>query len=315
MRRRYPSSLLALAAVSLSAGVAPAAPPESLALESSGSCPSAAEVARELQPLLPQTRILIQSEGARSASASRAAIHDDGETLRVELGGDRRVFRDPNRACGERARSSAVFIGLVLDPPLLPEAQPAAPPPRDVSPAPVPPPSPPPGPHLTVELGPLFEAAPISDATAVPIAGGFGGRLAWGSGLALSLGAAFLLPTRLELPEADARLVWLPFDVSLRLSRAAGPVRLAAELGPELALLFASGDRVSNPRTSTRLEVGARAAGSLTWGMSPHLGAFVTLFGVWRPKPYEFRVNPDLASGTTPPLWIGTSLGLALRTP
>src|SRR5688572_883207 len=171
VRRRYPSSLLTLAAVSLSAQAAWAVPPESLALESTGSCPSAAEVARELQPLLPQTRIAIQSEGTRAASASRATIHDDGDTLRVELGADRRVFRDPARACGERARSSAVFIGLVLDPPLLPEAQPPAPPPRDTTPAPQPPA--PPGPHLTAELGPLFEAAPISDTAALPIAGGF----------------------------------------------------------------------------------------------------------------------------------------------
>ena len=297
--------------MSLGARTLRAAPPERLALDSAGSCPSADDVARELRPLLPHTHIVI--EGGAGGSDSRATIRDEGDTLRVEVGAERRVFRDPDRACSERARSSAVFIGLILDPPLLPEAEPAASPPRDVAPAAAPPPAT--GPHLAVELGPLIEAAPISDAAALPLAGGFGGRLAWGRTFALSLGAAFLLPTRLELPQADARLVWLPFDVSLRASREAGPVRLAAELGPELALLFASGDRVENPRTSTRLEVGGRGAGSLTWGMSPHLGAFVTLFAVWRPKPYEFRVNPDLASGTTPPLWIGTSLGLALRTP
>jgi hypothetical protein len=270
-------------------------------------------VARELQPLLPHTHIVLEPGTEKRTSAARATIVDDGDAMRVELGDERRVFRDVDRACSERARSSAVFIGLVLDPPLLPEAERPAPPPRDVSPAPTSP-APPAGPHLTVELGPRLEMAPISDAAALPLAGGFGGRLAWGQSLALSLGAAFLLPTRLELPEADARLVWLPFDLSLRASQPAGPVQVAAELGPELALLFASGDRVQNPRTSTRLEVGVRAAGSLTWNMSRHLGAFVTLFGVWRPKPYEFRVNPDLASGTTPPLWLGSSLGLSLRT-
>jgi hypothetical protein len=167
---------------------------------------------------------------------------------------------------------------------------------------------------LTLELGPLLQTAPISDAKQLPLAGGFGGRLAWGRGLGVAVGAAFLLPTRLSLPEADARLVWLPFDLSLRATHQAGPVALAGDLGPELALLFASGDRVINPRTSTRLEVGARGAVSLTWGMSSHLGAFVTLFGIWRPKPYEFRVNPGLDSGTTPPLWLGGSLGLSFRT-
>jgi hypothetical protein len=148
----------------------------------------------------------------------------------------------------------------------------------------------------------------------VPVAGGFGARLAWGETWGVAFGAAFLLPTRLALPAADARLVWLPFDVSLRAAHETGPVLLAAELGPELALLFASGDRVKNPRTSTRVEIGARAALSLTWGMSQHLGAFATLFGVVRPSPYDFKVNPDIQSGRTPPLWLGASLGLSFRT-
>jgi hypothetical protein len=137
--------------------------------------------------------------------------------------------------------------------------------------------------------------------------------LAWGRALGVSVGAAFLLPTRLALPAADARLVWLPFDVAVRATREAGPVALSAELGPELALLFASGERVNNPRTSLRLEAGARGALSFTWGMSSQLGAFLTLFGVWRPKPYSFRVNPGLASGTTPSVWVGAALGLSFR--
>jgi hypothetical protein len=166
---------------------------------------------------------------------------------------------------------------------------------------------------LTLELGPLLQAAPASDAAHLPVAGGFGGRLAWGRTLGVSAGAAFLLPTRLALPAADARLVWLPFDVALRATREAGPVALSAELGPEAALLFASGERVNNPRTSLRLEAGARGALSFTWGMSSQLGAFFTLFGVWRPKPYSFRVNPEMESGSTPSLWLGAALGLSFR--
>jgi hypothetical protein len=166
---------------------------------------------------------------------------------------------------------------------------------------------------LTAELGPLLQAAPLSDAQQIPLAGGFGGRLVWGRELGLSLGVAFSLPARLALPAADARLVSLPFDVSLRTTYETGVIALSGELGPEAALLFVSGDRVKNPRTSTRLELGARGALSLTWSMSQHLGAFATLFGVWRPRPYEFRVNPNLDSGRTPPLWVGVSLGLSFR--
>ena len=306
-------SLLALAACSLFGQVALAAPPERLELSSNSSCPSAADVVRELTPLLQHTEVIVASGAASTEHAEHAVIRDEGVRMRVKVGADERTFSDPERACSERARASAVFIGLVLDPPLMPEAPPpvtpAAAPASPVAPLPVAE-----GPHLTLELGPLLEVAPISDAVELPVAGGFGSRLAWGRKLSLTIGAAFLLPTRLELPAADARLVWLPFDVSLRASQALGALTVSGDLGPELALLFASGDRVANPRTSTRLEVGARAALSFTWGMSQHLGAFFTLLSVWRPRPYEFRVNPDLASGTTPPLWLGASLGLSLRT-
>ena len=311
--RRHSTALSILAAFGTAAGPAAAAAPERLQVSSNSGCPSAADVVAELAPLLPRTRVSATDGPAAASEGVSASIEDEGERVRIRVEGEERVFRDAGRSCGERARTAAVFLGLVLDPPILPETKPAP-----VRQAPLRP-APRPGGdvvplRLTLELGPLLQAAPISDAKQVPLAGGFGGRLAWGRGLGLAVGAAFLLPTRLTLPEADARLVWLPFDVSLRATHQAGPVALAGDLGPELALLFASGDRVRNPRTSTRLEVGARGAVSLTWGMSSHLGAFVTLFGIWRPKPYEFRVNPSLESGSTPPLWLGGSLGLSFRT-
>ncbi len=308
--RRHLTALLALAACGVHAP-ALAAPPEHLLLSGNSSCPSAAEVLAELGPLLPQTQITV-GDGDAGTPAVTASIDDEGDRVRIRVVSEERVFRDTSRSCGERARTAAVFIGLVVDPPVLPEAK--LPVPVNVA-RPVPRPAvaneavP-----LTLQLGPVLQAAPISDAAQLPLAGGFGGRLAWGHRLGVAIGAAFFLPTRLALPAADARLVWLPFDVALRATRDVGPVAITCELGPELALLFASGEAVHNPRTSTRLEVGARGAVSLTWGMSSHLGAFVTLFGVWRPKPYAFRVNPNLESGTTPPVWLGGSLGLSFRT-
>lgn len=302
----------AASAFALRPSTAGAAPPPALHLSSNSSCPSADEVVKELAPLMAHTRVSA-GEGAAPPDSASASIDDQGDRVRIRVATEERVFKDAGRSCGERARTAAVFIGLVLDPPIFPEAQPRLAPP---TPSPTPPGAAAPPPRatvLTLELGPLLEAAPISDAAQLPLAGGFGARLAWGRGLAVAVGAAFLLPTRLALPAADARAVWLPFDVSLRGTHEGGPITLAAELGPELALLFVSGDRVKNPRTSTRVEPGARAALSLTWGMSSQVGAFVTLFGVWRPVPYRFRVNPDLPSGTTPPLWLGASLGLSFR--
>lgn len=316
--RRLPIALLALGCGTLGARSALAAPPERLLLQASSACPGASDIAAELGPLLPHTRIEADADATATPATAVASIDDEGDAMRVRVAGQERRFRDPDHACRERARTAAVFIGLVLDPPVLPEVQPEPPRPTPPPAAP-PPPEPAPQPEptrstpLTAELGPLLQAAPISDAKQVPLVGGFGGRLIWGRELGLSLGVAFLLPARLALPAADARLVSLPFDVSLRSTYEAGVIALSGELGPEAALLFVSGDRVRNPRTSTRLELGARGALSLTWSMSQHLGAFATLFGVWRPRPYEFRVNPNLESGRTPPLWVGVSLGLSFR--
>lgn len=221
----------------------------------------------ELAPLLRHTRIVVIDSSAPAAEGVSARIDDEGDRVRIRVVNEERVFRDASRSCGERARTAAVFLGLVLDPPVLPETKPAPPAPPVARPAPAPAPAPPEAAvPLTLHLGPMLQAAPISDAAQLPLAGGFGGRLAWGRRLGLAIGAAFFLPTRLALPAADARLVWLPFDVSLRATHETGPVAFTGELGPELALLFASGEAVKNPRTSTRLEVGARGAVSLTWG-------------------------------------------------
>lgn len=300
-----------------------AAPPERLQLVSDSSCPSATDVARQLAPLLQHTRVSVTgSDAAEEASGDatatvRALIHDTGDGIEVRIGEELRVFRDRERGCAERARSSAVFIGLVLDPPLLPEEPPPSPPSGAAAAVRAPAPSeakPKTSSYLTLELGPLLQAAPDAAAAQVPLAGGFGSRIVWGSSWGIALGAAFLLPTRLRLPAADARVVWIPFDLSLRLRLGGEELSWSMELGPEAALLFATGDRVQNPRTSTRLELGARGALSASWGMSTHVGAFVTLFSVWRPKPYEFKVNPGVESGTTPAWWLGSALGLSLRT-
>lgn len=272
-------------------------------------------MAQQLAPLLQHTQVSVAEDEGGSTDIARVTLTDSGDELEVRVDAEVRVFRDPERACTERARSSAVFIGLVLDPPLLPEA-PAPKPSTPVKGGDVHPPpekKPRPASHLVLELGPLLQTAPLSDSEQLPLAGGFGARLAWGKTWGGALGAAFLLPTRLHLPAADARVVWLPFDLSLRLTQGGPALSWSAELGPELALLFATGEGVDNPRTSTRVELGARGAVSLSWGMGSHVGAFVTLFSELRPKPYDFRVNPDVASGSSPAWWLGSSLGLSLR--
>jgi hypothetical protein len=293
-----------------------AAPPSDLALTTSSQCPDAAAVARELAPLLPNTKLIV--DAAPNETREQANVEDRESEFLVSVAGAERLFQDPSRSCRERARSAAVFIGLVLDPPVLEASEPRKPPEKQplsakTTPAARQPQTSSDPTHLGLELGPSLLLSPDSDASKLPLVTGFTGRLVWGQRLALSVGAAVYLPVLLHFEHADAELTWLPLDVSLRVIEEQASVSFAAELGPQLALLFASGARVKNPRSSTRLELGARAAASATWHVSPSVGAFATLSGVWIPKPSEFELNPDLATGSTPAWWLGITLGAAVR--
>ena len=127
----------------------------------------------------------------------------------------------------------------------------------------------------------------------------------------------FLRSAQGLVPTARAReLAPLVRDVLARWREAARPGHFDPRLSSrEFRIVVGSyvGELVL-PDIIANLQKASDTVRLRVWNMSSHLGAFLTVFSVWRPQPYEFRVTPDLESGTTPPLWLGASLGLSLST-
>src|SRR5882672_4276079 len=96
------------------------------------ACPAPSQVAAVLGTLLRGTKIAGTSG---LPGPDDASVSDEGSKFRVEIAGRERVFDDAERDCTERARQAAVFVALVLDPPLVADRS-AAEPPRE-KPAPV----------------------------------------------------------------------------------------------------------------------------------------------------------------------------------
>jgi hypothetical protein len=94
-----------------------AAPPPALrVVGEEGACPSPTQVAFVLKRLLRQTRVTSESA---APLPDDAAIVDRGTEFRVTIAGQERSFADPARGCAERAQNAAVFVALMLDPPMI----------------------------------------------------------------------------------------------------------------------------------------------------------------------------------------------------
>ena len=85
------------------------------------ACPTARQVATVLERMLPRTKITADTGPPGAADAT---VSDQGAHFQVTVAGQERSFDDAARQCSERARHVAVFIALVLDPPMIAEPVP-----------------------------------------------------------------------------------------------------------------------------------------------------------------------------------------------
>jgi hypothetical protein len=299
-------------AIVFSAGFAGGAPPEVLRIVGDeGGCPAPPEVAASLGRMLSQSKLVTASS---AGAAEDVVLADGGNTFRVVVAGQSRVFEDPARDCPERARNVAVFVALVLDPPVLPEARPPPPPP-DATPLP-PPPVPDraaPKRELDLDLGAVVQMAPAASTTNTPVAAGLASRLRWGRRPYLSFGVAAFLPLSLHFAHADARATWFPLDAAAGLFLRRGPWDVSAEVGPTATLLSIRGENLQNAQRQTRLELGARGAATARFWLGQKNALFLSAQTSFFPKPYALAVRPDEALGTTPGLWLGASIGASLQ--
>lgn len=309
MLRRHGLALAwALTLVLSSPRTARGSAPEKLAIQADGRCPAAERVQRQLGPLLADTTLLL---GA-SASGETAWVGDHGDQFTVKVRHVERVIADADRDCEERARIAAVFIALVVDPPLPPTGDSGTVPPQSPHPVaePSPPPSPPePGPSLASMAGATAALAPGSEGSrtwgAGPVLRLLAGRPEWD----ISLAAAFLSPAKLTLDAGGVRLTRVPFDVSGSLLFGVPTVRGAVGAGLAGDLLHLSGTELVRPQSSVRFDVGFRShlglrvlLGSGIWGVAEMSGRYF-------PRPYEFEVPPRGIVGKTPSVWLATTVG------
>jgi hypothetical protein len=281
-----------------------AEPARHLRVVAEGGCPSGPAVKQELRRLFPAIDVATASE---LASEGDAVVQEQSDGFTVTLSEFHRFFEDPAGRCAERAQMAAVFIAIALDPPRFPSV-PAEPPPPATPPASVAEPL-----ALELELGPALQLAPSAGAQNVPLALGGGGRLRWGRAVSLSLGAAVWSSTAIRYPQADARGLWLPLDLGVRVMRAADAWDAGAEASLVVAPVRLQGANLPLSADGWRAEIGLRGAAILRWWLANRVGVFACAYAVIMPRPYTLRVAGVGEVGNTPTLWLGAQVGVSFR--
>lgn len=304
-------------ALSLAPDVWAAPPPLVRMVGDETACPTPAQVVTVLRRLLPRTKV---TTDAGSAAPAEAAIIDEGSQYRVTIAGQERSFVDAGRQCAERARHAAVFVALVLDPPLIPEpseAEPAAPPtpppamPSSERPAPISA-SPPPSTSMDLTLAPVVQVAPASGERGTTVAAG---GMAWvraKRGLHLALGTG-LLRGSLQFDDVVADAWWIPLHLALGVRVDADRWEAGGEIGPNVTLLSVLGRDLAQAERQVRLEWGGRAAVLSRFWFSKNFALYLSGEALFRPSTYALLIDPQGKVGFTPALWLGGAAGLSCK--
>lgn len=291
-------------------GVAPATGPQSgasvdvgsLIVEAKGDCPSGPAVTAALLPVI----------GNVSVPASAAPrVLDLGDRFEASAAGQTGLYVDAGRDCVERARVSAVFIALALNPPTF------------QSPLPRPPGPPKPVRQRWLELGAAARMDGTSAGNSPPrTALAWGGELSaaagygsWGGVVAagfVDASAAYFGRFNVIIAVREQRF---PLSAALRFQgQLPGRSRLGAELGAALTLARFTGDDLQMMGSTMRLEAGVRAA--LTVRLPPvvgHFAPFVGAYAEYFPKPYKLDVIPVGTVGSSSRLWLGATAGVLFQ--
>ena len=293
--------------VMLAAALTPAAgekqPPVASAVEVTaiGACPDTNAVRQALVPLLTRPASLTQI-------AETPTVEDRGDSFVVTAAGEVGEYVDRARDCPERARASAVFIALALNPPALRSR--AAPPARTLpaTAARVPAPR-----RWSVELG---AAARIDGAPGSAwgfMTGGEGRLVVRRSsvGGALSVGALAPATARFGSVPVRQQRFFMNAAASGR-AALARHVAVSADLGLAAALLTLRPQDLATAEESTHLGLGGHVAVQLRFPVErARLAAFVGAQAEYFPHRYLLDVDPLGSIGTVPRFWVGASAGIA----
>jgi hypothetical protein len=248
---------------------------------------------------------------ARVTVADAPRVSDQGDRFSVTALGQSRQYADPARDCDERARAAAVFIALVLNPPIAPPPPaPAAAPPVAVV---APPPPVPAARWFDLGAAARVDGGPSSETgTAV----GFEARASVGlwRWLGIAASAGVLAPAESTLSSVTVRQQRFPLGLALVARRALSPrVVLAGAAGAALVPLTLRAESLDGGSQSTRLDAGIRFAIELRFRATPHLAPFLDLHAELFPRPYQLDVDPLGTVGSTGRFWLGAAVGLAFE--
>jgi hypothetical protein len=298
----------------LAAPVAAAAP-GAVRIEVAGACPDRAQVERELNRALPDTRIV---DGADHSDVPRVEVADMGARYHARVNGTGREFIDETRRCDERARTVAVFAALMFESSPEPaHAATPAPAPKIVVPplreTPASPATPAPSPsplHADLEIGAALAFAP-ANGDPIPITYGGAARASVRvNRFGIALGIAARAPATIPLAAGLRASAWrVPLDLDARIVLQPGRLMIAGDLGLVLDVITASGE-VAMSRAATAALPGIRAAlwiGPRFGRIIPFLGAEAEVF----PLPPSLLIDGKPA-GSAPILWLSLTIGIAL---
>ena len=279
--------------------------------EQTSSCPTRQAVAAALSPALAHIRPNLDP------LPSDFRLADLGDAYQVTVGGQVQRYADAARDCAERARVAAVFVALAMNPPSL---EPPRPPPP-VPPPVVQQPQPPPTPEPEMSWRSIGVAGRIDgavggdgDATSGVTAGGEVG-VGFGRG-SFGIEATAGLVTSTQNTIASVQVTQQRFPCSLSATfrrRASTHLEIGAGLGAALTPFTLHGQGLDTTLPVTRFDVGARLALELRVAR-PGLTPFASLHAEYFPRTYEIVVAPIGSIGTTAPLQLGISLGVAFET-
>jgi hypothetical protein len=287
------------------------APP--IPVTGSSQCPTPDAVWQELTRLF-QPQDLAARLGAADRTSAPIRVEDLGVAFRVSVLGTTRLYREEARDCRRRARTSALFSALVLDPTAMLDASPPAPPPPPLSSAASPTSAPQVSevvrPLVRIEGGAAVQTGLDGQTTVASLGAAF--RLGVGRGLVVPvLGVGVFLPSETGIGGVRVRQWRVPADLSMRLTMPWRALDWYGEAGLAFAAVREQALEVMTPRAATGLELGFRAALGARLARPRGLAPFVLLQLDYLPDPPTIAILPAGEVGKTPHAWLVACVGLS----
>jgi hypothetical protein len=237
---------------------------------------------------------------------------DLGDAFEVTASGQVQRYADAAHDCAERARVAAVFVALAMNPPAL---EPPRPPPPAVQPQ-------------QAQPAPDREQSWLSLGVAARLDGDIGGGsdatngaspggeidVAIGRGsLGIEASAGAVTSTENTIGSVQVKQQRFPCSLSASVRRkATAHLEVGAALGASLTPFTLQGQGLDTTLPVTRFDAGARLALELRVAARA-LTPFASLHFEYFPRTYEIAVAPLGNIGTTAPIQIGLSLGVAFE--